>query len=135
MEDGMPRIRIRGLLSGDLVGQKVTVSGWVRSRRESKDIAFIALGDGSSHETLQAVITENSPAAVNLQSCTTGASVRVTGILRESPAKGQRFELDASAIEVYGTADPATYPLQKKGHSLEFLREIGHLRPRSNTVR
>jgi asparaginyl-tRNA synthetase len=111
----------------------VTVCGWIRTRRESKGVAFLALSDGSTQDTLQVVIPQNAPAFQMLSRCTTGAAIQVTGVLRESPGKGQAYEVEASDIVVFGNADAETYPLQKKGHSLEFLREIGHLRPRTNT--
>lgn len=129
----MTRVRIRNILSEKAVGKTVTVSGWVRSRRESKGLGFIALSDGSCQDTLQLVVTEGSPAFSELHSCNTGAAIRVSGLLKESPAKGQKVEIEVSEIHIIGEADPEKYPLQKKGHSLEFLREISHLRSRSNT--
>lgn len=129
----MERSRIKNILSQGQQGQKVTACGWVRSKRESRGIAFIALSDGSSQETLQLIIPENTPAFLKLSHCNTGSAIKAEGILRESPAKGQRIEVEVSGIEIFGDADPVTYPLQKKGHTLEFLREIGHLRPRTNT--
>jgi asparaginyl-tRNA synthetase len=128
------RTRIREILSGCTAGDAVTVCGWVRTKRESKGFSFIALSDGSSQETLQIVVPGGTAAFSALPRCNTGAAVSVKGILRESPGKGQRVEVEASEIEVFGEADPLTYPLQKKGHTLEFLREIGHLRPRTNTL-
>jgi asparaginyl-tRNA synthetase len=127
------RMCIREILSGSQAGGAVTVCGWVRTKRQSKGFAFVALSDGSSQETLQIVVSEETAAFNALPSCNTGTAIRVQGVLRESPAKGQRLEVEASEIEVFGEADPLTYPLQKKGHTLEFLREIGHLRPRTNT--
>jgi len=129
----MQRLRIKNILSDGNTGQAVTVCGWVRTRRESKGIAFIALSDGSTQENLQLVVPEASPAFQRLTLCNTGAAIKAAGILKESPAKGQKFEVEVSDIEIFGDADPASYPLQKKGHTLEFLREIGHLRPRTNT--
>ncbi len=129
----MQRLRIKNILSDGNAGQAVTVCGWVRTRRESKGIAFIALSDGSAQETLQLVVPETSPAFQKLIHCNTGASIKAAGILKESPAQGQKFEVEVSDIEIFGDADPVSYPLQKKGHTLEFLREIGHLRPRTNT--
>jgi asparaginyl-tRNA synthetase len=129
----MNRIRIKHLFSDGNTGQSVIVCGWVRTKRESKGIAFIAISDGSTQDTLQLVIPSESPAFSKLSGCNTGAAVKVTGILKESPGKGQKFEVEVSDITVFGNADTETYPLQKKGHSLEFLREIGHLRPRTNT--
>jgi len=129
----MERIRIKQILSAGEVGQTVDVCGWVRSRRESKGVAFIALSDGSTQDTLQLVIPSESPAFHELSNCNTGAAIKARGVLKDSPAKGQKLEIEVSGITIFGTADPETYPLQKKGHTMEFLREIGHLRPRSNT--
>ncbi|RJQ16249.1 MAG: asparagine--tRNA ligase [Nitrospiraceae bacterium] len=129
----MERMQIKSLLSYGNSGQEVSVCGWVRTRRESKGIAFIALNDGSTQDTLQLVIAGTSPAFRKLTLCNTGAAIKATGVLKDSPAQGQKFEVEVSGIEVFGDADPASYPLQKKGHTLEFLREIGHLRPRTNT--
>jgi len=126
-------MQIKSLLSYGNSGQEVSVCGWVRTRRESKGIAFIALNDGSTQDTLQLVIAGTSPAFRKLTLCNTGAAIKATGVLKDSPAQGQKFEVEVSGIEVFGDADPASYPLQKKGHTLEFLREIGHLRPRTNT--
>ena len=129
----MERLLIKDVLSKGVVGQEVTVCGWVRTKRESKGFAFIALNDGSSQDVLQLVVPGESPAFGELEHCTTGAAIRANGVLKESPGKGQRVEIEVAAIEVFGGADPLVYPLQKKGHTLEFLREIGHLRPRTNT--
>ncbi|MBI5739124.1 MAG: asparagine--tRNA ligase [Nitrospirae bacterium] len=129
----MQRLRIKNVLSEGHAGQPVTVCGWVRTKRESKGIAFIALSDGSTQDTLQLVVSETSPAFQILARCNTGAAIKAAGSLKESPAQGQKFEIEVSEIEIFGDADPASYPLQKKGHTLEFLREIGHLRPRTNT--
>jgi asparaginyl-tRNA synthetase len=129
----MKRVRIKSIFSGGNIGQNITVCGWVRTKRVSKDIAFIALSDGSTQDTLQLVIPSDSPAFQKLHRCNTGSAVKAYGLLRESPAKGQRYEVEVSEIEVFGDADSEKYPLQKKGHTLEFLREIGHLRPRTNT--
>jgi asparaginyl-tRNA synthetase len=124
---------IRNILSGKYAGQQVTVCGWVRTKRESKGLAFLALSDGSAQNTLQLVVQGGAPAVYQLHRCNTGSAISAKGILKESPAKGQKYEVEVSEIEVFGEADPEKYPLQKKGHSLEFLREIGHLRPRTNT--
>lgn len=129
----MERNRIKSIFSSGTIGQAIIVNGWVRSKRESKGVAFIALNDGSTQETLQLVVPADSSAFRKLPECNTGAAVRACGTLKESPGKGQKLEAEISEIHVYGDADTATYPLQKKGHSLEFLRDIGHLRPRTNT--
>ncbi len=115
------------------VGSEITVQGWVRSRRDSKGITFIELNDGSRFKSLQLVVESGVVPGETLSQVTTGSSISASGVLVESPAKGQAVELKVTSISVYGTADPATYPLQKKGHSFEFLREIAHLRVRSNT--
>jgi asparaginyl-tRNA synthetase len=129
----LQRHRIAKILAEGKAGQEINVAGWLRSKRESKGFAFLVLHDGSSQDTFQMVIDEGSPGWESLSDCTTGAAVKAHGVLRESPGKGQSLELHISALEVVGKADAATYPLQKKGHTLEFLREIAHLRPRSNT--
>ena len=129
----MERNRIKSIFSDGTIGQAIIVNGWVRSKRESKGVAFIALNDGSTQETLQLVVPAESSAFGKLPECNTGAAIKACGTLKESPGKGQKLEAEVSEIHVYGDADTATYPLQKKGHSLEFLREIGHLRPRTNT--
>ena len=114
-------------------GQSVTANGWVKTRRDSKGVHFVQVNDGSTFADLQVVIESGSLPEDILKEVTTGACVRVTGDLVESPASGQAVELQAKEIYVYGPADAATYPLQKKGHTMEFLRDIAHLRTRSNT--
>src|SRR4029453_7593190 len=109
----------------------ILVQGWVRTRRDSKDFSFIELNDGSSLRNLQIIARNSMPNYAEVQRLGTGASVRVTGTLTPSQGKGQKWELVADNIEIIGTADDS-YPLQKKGHTPEFLREIAHLRPRSN---
>ena len=127
------RLRIKELLRGELVGQSVCVKGWVRTKRGNKAVSFIALNDGSTIHNIQIVADNDKFEASLLSKITTGASLSIVGELVASQGKGQSVEIQASEIEVLGTADPETYPLQKKGHSLEFLREISHLRPRTNT--
>ncbi|MBT7982368.1 MAG: asparagine--tRNA ligase [Akkermansiaceae bacterium] len=109
----------------------ITISGWVRTRRDSKGFSFLSINDGSCLANIQAIVDDGIPGSESISMATTGSSVKLKGQLVESPGKGQSFEIKASEIEVTGTADD-TYPLQKKGHSPEFLREISHLRPRSN---
>ena len=123
---------IKDILVGT-VGQAVSAYGWVKTRRDSKGITFVQVNDGSSFADLQVVIDAGTIPEETLKVVTTGACVRVSGDLVASPAAGQAVELKAREIEVYGEADPATYPLQKKGHTMEFLRDIAHLRTRSNT--
>ena len=127
--------RIAELLRNGQPDESVTIQGWVRTKRELKGFAFIEVNDGSSMANLQVVLNSDLPDYEELlKQVNTGASVEVTGVLVESPAKGQRIELKASLVKVYGEADPEKYPLQKKRHSFEFLREIGHLRSRTNTL-
>ncbi|MBO4993142.1 MAG: asparagine--tRNA ligase [Alistipes sp.] len=125
--------RIVEILKSGTVGSDIVVKGWVRTKRGNKNVAFIALNDGSCAGNIQIVVDLANFDENTLKLITTGACIRVDGKLVESPASGQRVEVQASAIEIYGTADPETYPLQKKGHSLEFLRDIAYLRPRTNT--
>ncbi len=135
MED-IKRIELRELFSpkGEkLIGSEICVKGWVRTKRGNKNIAFIALNDGGCMQNLQVVVNPADFAEEELKRITTGACLRVNGLLVASEGKGQSVELQAKEIEIYGEADPNTYPLQKKGHSLEFLRDIAHLRPRTNT--
>ena len=115
------------------VGSAITLRGWVRSRRDSKGITFIELNDGSRFKSMQLVVEADAIAEETLKQITTGSSLEAGGVLVESPAKGQAVELKVASVHVHGTADATTYPLQKKGHTLEFLREISHLRVRSNT--
>ena len=114
------------------IGTEVCVKGWVRTKRGNNAVAFIALNDGSIVHNLQIVADLANFDDETMKIITTGSCLRVVGTLVESQGKGQVVEVQAKEIEVYGTADPEIYPLQKKGHSMEFLREIGHLRPRTN---
>lgn len=125
--------RIVEILKSDAVDTDVVVKGWVRTKRGNKNVAFIALNDGSCVGNIQVVVDLAKISEEQLKSVTTGACLRVDGRLVASPGAGQGVEVQAEKIEVYGTADPESYPLQKKGHSLEFLREIAYLRPRTNT--
>ncbi len=127
--------RIAAVLKQGQVGEQVDVRGWVRTRRDSKQgFSFVELNDGSCMANLQIVVDADVPGfETSIKSVTTGASVAITGELKESPGKGQRVELQAATMQVLGTADAQSYPLQKKRHSFEFLREIAHLRPRTNT--
>ena len=111
----------------------VNVRGWVRTRRGNKAVSFVALNDGSTINNVQIVIDIEKFGEEYLKPITTGACINVTGLLVESQGQGQSVEIQAQEVEIYGTADPAIFPLQKKGHTLEFLREIAHLRPRTNT--
>ncbi len=126
---------INAILRGGNPGDPVTVRGWIRSKREAKEFAFVDVNDGSCMANIQVVIDQDVPGyATLLKQISTGASIEIAGELVESPAKGQRVEVKAAQVKIYGEADPETYPLQKKRHSFEFLREIGHLRSRTNTL-
>lgn len=131
------RQRVFDLLKGKanhLIGKEINVKGWVRTKRGNKNVNFIALNDGSIIHNIQIVVDVQ---AFNndelLKHVTTGSCISVNGMLVESQGQGQFLEITTNDIELYGTADPEKYPLQKKGHTLEFLREIAHLRPRTNT--
>ncbi len=126
-------MRIAELLASGERNVEVVAKGWVRTKRGNKNVAFIALNDGSTIHNIQVVADTASFDEALLKEITTGACLKVTGTLVDSPASGQPVEIQARQIEIYGTADPDSYPLQKKGHTLEFLREIAHLRPRTNT--
>ena len=114
-------------------GESVLAKGWVRTKRGNKSVVFIALNDGSTINNIQIVCDTNHFSEQLFKDITTGACIAVTGKLVESLGKGQSVEIQAEEITLYGKADPELYPLQKKGHSMEFLREIAHLRPRTNT--
>ncbi|MCH7658891.1 MAG: asparagine--tRNA ligase [Bacteroidetes bacterium] len=133
MRKEIKRIKVKDLLVSKSFGKEVHVKGWVRTKRGSKKIGFIALNDGSIIHNMQIVVDFPEFDEQTIKQITTGSCLSVTGTLVESKGKGQNVEIHARHIEVYGTADPDTYPLQKKGHTLEFLREIAHLRFRTNT--
>ena len=127
--------RINVVLREEPQEQRVVVAGWVRTRRDTGTFSFLEVNDGSCLSNLQ-VIADNSLANYEeeIKRLSTGCSVIVTGLAKKSPAKGQNVEVHAEAIDVVGWADPEDYPLQKKRHSFEFLREISHLRPRTNAL-
>jgi asparaginyl-tRNA synthetase len=124
---------IKDLLQSTEVDRDVNVKGWVRTKRGNKQVAFVAVNDGSSIHNIQVVIDIANFDENIVKNITTGASVNVNGLLVKSVAQGQNVEIQAKEIEIYGTADPEKYPLQKKRHTLEYLREIAHLRFRTNT--
>ncbi|MBX3164501.1 MAG: asparagine--tRNA ligase [Bacteroidetes bacterium] len=126
----MARLRIKDILTTTPENQQITVKGWVRTFRNN---SFIALNDGSTNNNLQVVIDFNNVPEETLKRITTGAAVQATGILIPSLGKGQSVEVKAESIEIIGDSDAEKYPLQPKKHSLEFLREIAHLRFRTNT--
>jgi len=117
------------------LGKSVLLQGWVRTRRDSKaGFSFVELNDGSSFGNVQIVVSNELPNyETEIKQITAGSSIIVQGLVKESPGQGQATEVEAKSVELVGTADPAAYPLQKKGHSLEFLRSIAHLRVRTNT--
>ena len=127
------RTKIVDAFTGEQEGKQVCVKGWVRTRRGNKHVQFVALNDGSTINNLQIVVDLEKFSEEQLKPITTGSSLCVIGTLVASQGKGQSYEIQAQEIEVYGTADPEEYPLQKKGHTLEFLREKAHLRMRTNT--
>lgn len=128
----MLREKVKHLLESE-PGRDVLVKGWVRTRRGSRQVSFIALNDGSCIHNIQVVVDMDDFDEEKLRLISTGACIAVKGSLVRSEGKGQALEIQAKEIEVYGGADPDTYPLQKKGHSMEFLRGIAHLRFRTNT--
>lgn len=128
----MHKSLIKSILSAESPSADLTVCGWVRTRRDGKGVTFLELNDGSCLTNLQCVVDAGTQAAEGLGDNGTGAAVRVRGELVPSPGKGQKWEVRAQEIQVYGAADPETFPLQKKRHSDEFLRTIAHLRPRTN---
>lgn len=129
----MKRTKIIDLFKADMLGKEVSVKGWVRTRRGNKHVQFVALNDGSTIRNIQIVFDLAKFDEEQLKAVSTGSAIHVSGMLVESMGKGQTCEIQANMLEIYGGADPDKYPLQKKGHTLEFLREIAHLRPRTNT--
>lgn len=131
--DKVRRTKIEQILTTGKPGTELCAMGWVRTKRASKNVAFVAMNDGSCIRNLQVVLDAEKFDEIFLRDITTGASLSVFGKLVESQGAGQSVELIAEQVELLGKADPEEYPLQPKRHSLEFLREIGHLRPRTNT--
>ena len=129
----MQRTRISDIFASDAPFGEALVQGWVKTRRSSKSVTFVQVNDGSTLRDLQVVVGEDSPHYSLANSLTTGCSVTIVGSVVESQGKGQRYEVQAQEVRLMGEADPETYPLQKKRHTPEFLREIAHLRPRTNT--
>ncbi len=129
----MKRSTVKELLSATEKNKEVLLKGWVRTRRGNNQVAFIAVNDGTIIHNIQVVADLTTFPEELMKRVTTGSSISVTGTLVESMGKGQTVEIQASKLEVLGDSDPEVYPLQKKGHSFEFLREIAHLRFRTNT--
>ena len=129
------KTRIKNILQQKPVDQQITVAGWVRTKRDTGSFSFIEINDGSSLANLQILAHDKlANYASEIKQLGTGASVMVEGLVQKSPAKGQEIEVQATQLRVIGAADPETYPLQKKRHSFEFLRELAHLRPRTNAL-
>ena len=126
------RTKVRDLLNMK-AGQEVLAKGWVRTKRGNKEIVFVALNDGSTIKNIQIVIDKNADTETVLPKITTGACIGVKGNLVESVGSGQAVEIHADEITLYGPCDPVRYPLQKKDTSLEYLRTVAHMRPRTNT--
>jgi len=129
----MQRSKIKDIFAQEQAGGDILIQGWVKTRRSSKSVTFLQITDGSTLQDLQIVVDENNSTHDVAASLTTGCSVSVEGVLVESPGQGQKYEVQAGSVTLLGGSDPETYPLQKKRHSPEFLREIAHLRPRTNT--
>ena len=129
----MKSTKIKKLISLPELGSEVLVKGWVRTKRGNRNILFIAVNDGSTINNIQIVVDTASFDENLLKDITTGSCIAVKGKLVESQGQGQHIEVNATGIELYGKSDAETYPLQKKGHSMEFLRENAHLRFRTNT--
>ena len=125
------RTSVKDLLKSEAASDSVELAGWVRTRRDSKEFSFLELNDGSCLKGIQVIIDAGIPGSENVSKMTTGASVQVTGELVESPGQGQSWEVRATEVALVGGA-PEDFPLQKKGHTPEFLRSIAHLRPRAN---
>ena len=132
MSQEIIRLKVKDLLA-KAPGEEVLAKGWVRTKRGNKDIAFIALNDGSTINNIQIVVDKTAIDAALLAKVTTGACIAVRGKLVESIGSGQAVEIQASEIEVYGECDPVRFPLQKKDTTFEFLRTVAHMRPRTNT--
>src|SRR5438445_1752130 len=134
----MPTLSVRSVLAGHAPSDApVTVRGWVRTRRDSKaGLSFVHVSDGSAFHPVQVVAQASLPNyASDIQKLTAGCAVEATGTIVPSPAKGQPFEMQAAEVRVVGWVDdPETYPIQPKPHTLEYLREVAHLRPRTNVI-
>lgn len=129
------RKKILQVLQEKAFEQEIVIAGWIRTRRDTGTFSFLEINDGSCLGNLQ-VIADQELANYKdeIIKLTAGCALEVTGVVKESPAKGQDVEIHASLIKVVGWADPETYPMQKKRHSFEYLREISHLRPRTNAL-
>ncbi len=128
----MKRTRIVKALHAETAMDPILIKGWVRTRRDAKEFSFLEINDGSCLKNLQVIVDESTPAFAALNDVNTGAAVAINGSLVPSPGKGQKWEVHATDLDLLGSADPHTFPLQKKRHSDEYLRTIAHLRPRTN---
>ncbi|KAB1440386.1 asparagine--tRNA ligase [Pseudodesulfovibrio senegalensis] len=128
----MQRTKIKDALAATQAMDEIVIKGWVRTKRDSKGFSFVEINDGSCLQNIQAIVDHTPEIEATLADVGTGAAVGITGSLVESPGKGQKWEVRGTAIELIGTADQETFPLQKKRHTDEFLRGIAHLRPRTN---
>lgn len=128
----MKRQLIAHVLESDSPRENIEICGWVRTRRDSRNFSFLEINDGSCLRNLQCIVDEGTPAYTQLGEANTGAALKIMGDLIASPGKGQKWELKAKEIKIYGLADPVSFPLQKKRHTDEFLRSIAHLRARTN---
>ncbi len=128
----MQRLTVKEALQAENGHTGILIKGWLRTRRDAKDFSFLEVNDGSCLANIQALVDGETEGSALLKQLSTGASVELQGDLVASPGKGQRWELKATRLRLYGPADPEAYPLQKKRHSDEFLRSIAHLRPRTN---
>ena len=131
----MEKISVKHARNADAVGKQAILQGWVRTKRDSKaGFSFIEVNDGTSQGNIQIIADSNlENYELEIKALTAGCSIRAEGEIKESGGKGQNTEMHAASVEVYGWADPDNYPLQKKRHSFEKLREWAHLRPRTNT--
>jgi asparaginyl-tRNA synthetase len=130
----MASMSIKDIFQKSSIGMNQKINGWVRTRRDAKGFSFLEINDGSCMANMQVVVAEAVPGYTDeFQKITTGSSVTIEGTIVESPGKEQKFEMKAIQVIIHGLA-PQEYPLQKKRHSFEFLREIAHLRPRTNSI-
>ena len=129
----MKGAKISDLLASAGAGAEVLVFGWVRTVRNSGSVSFLQVNDGSCLADIQIVVEGDALSLLDTTELSTGCSVRIDGTVVDSLGKGQKYEIQASSVQIIGHADPNDYPLQKKRHTLEFLRDIAHLRPRTNT--
>ncbi|MCB0280350.1 MAG: asparagine--tRNA ligase [Calditrichaeota bacterium] len=129
----MKRTKINEIEGLESAGKQILIKGWVRTKRDSKGFSFITINDGSNFHGVQVIADEKLPNYEDIKKVTTGSSLAIEGKVVDSPGQQQKYELQAISVEIYGFADPETYPIQKKKMTLEYLRDYAHLRPRTNT--